>query len=64
MGICDKSTDLDRTIYIGAVLYGSTVLVSGVGKLCAADNILRWILDGYWHEKINIPTAHQRHLAA
>ena len=43
------------------------MFVSGVVKLCAADDFsgrhFRYIFDGNGHEKINIPTAHQRHVA-
>ena len=61
-----NSVSLDRTVYIWAVWSGSRVFVSGVGKLCAADDFserhFRCILDSNGHEKINIPTAHQRHI--
>ena len=62
-----NSVGLDRTVYIGAVWSGSTVFVSGVGKLCAAADFsgrhFKCIFDGNGREKINILTAHQRHVS-
>ena len=57
-----SSVGLDQTVYIGSARSRSTVLVSGVGKLCAGDDFsgrhFRCIFDGNGHEK-NIP----RHVA-
>ena len=42
----------------------SVVLGSCVQRTTSVDDVSRCIFDGNGHEKINIPSAHQRNVAA